>query len=101
MRFWLPARENNPVILFEHKGLYRRGKHPVSFDPDYRKVWHPRRVREGSYATLVTYGEMHTWGGGRMRLPCRRNTRPISKVRPEVPIATGPLRDCRVGGTQR
>ncbi len=52
------CEENNPVMLFEHKGLYRRGKHPVAFDPDYRSVWKPRRVREGSYATLVTYGEM-------------------------------------------
>ena len=52
------CEENNPVILFEHKGLYRRGKHPVCWDPDYRSVWRPKRVREGSYATLVTYGEM-------------------------------------------
>jgi 2-oxoisovalerate dehydrogenase E1 component len=52
------CEDNNPVMIFEHKGLYRRGKHPVSWDPDYRKVWHPKRVREGGYATLVTYGEM-------------------------------------------
>jgi 2-oxoisovalerate dehydrogenase E1 component len=52
------CEENNPVMLFEHKGLYRRGKHPVAWDPDYRKVWHPKRIREGNYATLVTYGEM-------------------------------------------
>jgi len=52
------CEENNPVILFEHKGLYRRGKHAVAWDPEYRKVWRPRRVREGNYATLVTYGEM-------------------------------------------
>jgi len=52
------CEENNPVILFEHKGLYRRGKHPVAWDPAYRGVWHPRRVRQGDYATLVTYGEM-------------------------------------------
>jgi 2-oxoisovalerate dehydrogenase E1 component len=52
------SEDNNPVLLFEHKGLYRRGKHPVKWDPDYRSIWHPRRVREGSYATLVTYGEM-------------------------------------------
>ncbi|HEY1792623.1 MAG TPA: thiamine pyrophosphate-dependent enzyme [Opitutaceae bacterium] len=51
------AEENNPVILFEHKGLYRRGKHPVAWDPGYRAVWTPRRVRDGDYATLVTYGE--------------------------------------------
>ena len=50
--------DDNPVILFEHKGLYRRGKHPVKFDPDYRRIWEPHRVRAGDFATLVTYGEM-------------------------------------------
>jgi 2-oxoisovalerate dehydrogenase E1 component len=52
------CEDNNPVLLFEHKGLYRRGKHPVAWDPGYRGIWHPRRVRPGQYATLVTYGEM-------------------------------------------
>ncbi len=52
------SEDNNPVILFEHKGLYRRGKHPVVWDPAYRDVWRPRRVRSGDFATLVTYGEM-------------------------------------------
>ncbi len=51
------CEDNNPVLLFEHKGLYRRGKHPIAWDPAYRDVWHPRRVRTGDYATLVTYGE--------------------------------------------
>ena len=50
--------DNNPVLLFEHKGLYRRGKHPVRWDPDYRSAWKPKRVRAGDYATVVTYGEM-------------------------------------------
>jgi hypothetical protein len=35
------SEDNNPVLLFEHKGLYRRGKHPVAWDPDYRSVWRP------------------------------------------------------------
>ena len=48
----------NPVLLFEHKGLYRRGKAPVVWDPAYRAVWQPRHVRAGDHATLVTYGEM-------------------------------------------
>jgi 2-oxoisovalerate dehydrogenase E1 component len=51
------CEDNNPVILFEHKGLYRRGKHPLAWDPQYREVWHPKLVRKGDYATLVTYGE--------------------------------------------
>ena len=50
--------DNNPVLLFEHKGLYRRGKQPVAWDPLYRDVWTPRVVRTGSFATFVTYGEM-------------------------------------------
>lgn len=48
----------NPVLIFEHKGLYRRGKAPVAWDPAYRSVWQPRHVRAGDHATLVTYGEM-------------------------------------------
>ncbi|MFA5056786.1 MAG: thiamine pyrophosphate-dependent enzyme [Opitutaceae bacterium] len=50
--------DDNPVLLFEHKGLYRRGKQPVAWDPHYRDVWNPRCVRPGDFATLVTYGEM-------------------------------------------
>jgi 2-oxoisovalerate dehydrogenase E1 component len=50
--------DDNPVIIFEHKGLYRRGKHPVKFDANYREVWQPRHVRSGDFATLVSYGEM-------------------------------------------
>ena len=50
--------DDNPVILFEHKGLYRRGRQPVKFDPDYRSVWQPRHVHQGDFATVVTYGEM-------------------------------------------
>ncbi len=51
------CEENNPVLLLEHKGLYRRGKHPVAWDPGYRGIWQPKRVRTGAFATLVTYGE--------------------------------------------
>jgi 2-oxoisovalerate dehydrogenase E1 component len=50
--------DDNPVLLFEHKRLYRLLKAEVAFDPDYREVWHPRRVREGAHATIVSYGEM-------------------------------------------
>jgi 2-oxoisovalerate dehydrogenase E1 component len=50
--------DDNPVILFEHKGLYRRGKHLVAWDPAYRDAWLPRRVLEGTYATFVSFGEM-------------------------------------------
>ena len=50
--------DNNPVILFEHKALYRRGRSPVAWDPNYRDVWQPRKLRGGDFATFVTYGEM-------------------------------------------
>jgi 2-oxoisovalerate dehydrogenase E1 component len=50
--------DDNPVLLFEHKGLYRRGRQPVAWDPDYRSVWQPALLRHGTYATFITYGEM-------------------------------------------
>jgi len=50
--------DNNPVLLFEHKGLYRRGRAPVTWNPRYREVWTPRHLRTGDFATFVTYGEM-------------------------------------------
>lgn len=50
--------DNNPVLLFEHKGLYRRGKSPVAWDPNFRDVWQPRHLLNGDFATVVTYGEM-------------------------------------------
>jgi len=50
--------DDNPVLLFEHKSLYRKGRAPVAWDPAYRSVWEPRHVRSGDFATLVSYGEM-------------------------------------------
>ena len=50
--------DNNPVLLFEHKALYRRGKAPVAWDANYRDVWSPKKLHAGDYATLVTYGDM-------------------------------------------
>ena len=50
--------DDNPVLLFEHKALYRAAKAPVQWDPDYRDIWQPRQVRSGDFATIVTYGEM-------------------------------------------
>lgn len=52
------AEDGNPVLLFEHKALYRRGKQTLAWNPSYRDVWQPRLVRPGRHATLVTYGEM-------------------------------------------
>ena len=50
--------DHNPVILFEHKALYRRGRSPVTWDANYRDIWSPKKLRTGDHATLVTYGEM-------------------------------------------
>ena len=50
--------DDNPVIIFEHKALYRRSRAPVAWDADYRDVWSPRHLRQGGHATFVTYGEM-------------------------------------------
>ena len=50
--------DDNPVLLFEHKGLYRSVKAPVQYDPNYQSVWEPRHVSSGDFATIVTYGEM-------------------------------------------
>lgn len=55
--------DDNPVILFEHKALYRRGKQPVQWDPNYRSIWEPAKLRSGDHATIVTYGEMTLLAG--------------------------------------
>ena len=55
--------DDNPVILFEHKALYRRGKQPVQWDRNYRSVWEPAKLRSGDHATIVTYGEMTLLAG--------------------------------------
>ncbi len=56
--------DDNPVLVFEHKGLYRHGRQPVVWDPHYRDIWRPARLRAGDYATLVTYGEMTRLAAG-------------------------------------
>ncbi len=53
--------DDNPVLIFEHKKLYRLLKAPVKFNPDYEKVWQPALRRKGDFATVVTYGEMTLW----------------------------------------
>lgn len=50
--------DDNPVLLFEHKHLYRTTRGPVAFDPNYRSVWRPKKIRAGTNGTIVTYGDM-------------------------------------------
>src|SRR5499427_7556450 len=53
-------RDDNPVIYFEHKYLYRRAKGPVPQGDDVVPIGKAAVVREGSDATLLTYGAMVT-----------------------------------------
>ncbi|RME70052.1 MAG: transketolase [Verrucomicrobia bacterium] len=50
--------DNNPVLLFEHKRLYRLHRAEVAFDPNYRSIWRPHKVRSGTHGTIIAYGEM-------------------------------------------
>jgi 2-oxoisovalerate dehydrogenase E1 component len=49
---------DDPVLLFEHKSLYRGLRGDISISDDYHHVWHPRLVRKGEVATIVSYGQL-------------------------------------------
>ena len=52
-------RDDNPVVYFEHKYLYRRAKGPVpEGDDEIVPIGVAATRREGSDATLLTYGAM-------------------------------------------
>jgi 2-oxoisovalerate dehydrogenase E1 component beta subunit len=51
-------RDDNPVVYFEHKYLYRRVKGPVPEGDDVVPIGVAATRREGSDATLLTYGAM-------------------------------------------
>src|SRR6187431_3034697 len=53
-------RDNNPVIYFEHKYLYRRAKGPVPEGDEIVPIGVAAVRRPGSDATVVTYGAMVT-----------------------------------------
>jgi 2-oxoisovalerate dehydrogenase E1 component beta subunit len=53
-------RDDNPVVYFEHKYLYRRAKGPVPEGDDIVPIGEAATRREGSDVTLVTYGAMVT-----------------------------------------
>ena len=53
-------RDDNPVIYFEHKYLYRRAKGPVPEGDEIVPIGEAAIRREGSDATLLTYGAMVT-----------------------------------------
>jgi pyruvate/2-oxoglutarate/acetoin dehydrogenase E1 component len=51
-------RDDNPVVYFEHKYLYRRAKGPVPEGDEIVPIGVAATRREGSDATLLTYGAM-------------------------------------------
>jgi len=51
-------RDDNPVIYFEHKYLYRRAKGPVPEGDEIVPIGLAATRREGTDITLLTYGAM-------------------------------------------
>ena len=51
-------RDDNPVVYFEHKYLYRRAKGPVPEGDEIVPIGVAATRREGRDATLLTYGAM-------------------------------------------
>src|SRR6188768_2317821 len=51
-------RDDNPVVYFEHKYLYRRAKGPVPEGDDIVPIGVAAVRRPGKDATLITYGAM-------------------------------------------
>ena len=52
------VRDNDPVIFFEHKGLYRRIKEDLPAEEFTVPIGQAKVVREGRDLTIVTYGAM-------------------------------------------
>jgi 2-oxoisovalerate dehydrogenase E1 component beta subunit len=52
------VRDNDPVIFFEHKGLYRRIREDLPEEPYTVPIGKARVAREGRDLTIVTYGAM-------------------------------------------
>src|ERR1700724_2636699 len=51
-------RDNDPVLYFEHKGLYRRIKEDLPAEEFTVPIGKAKVVREGRDLTIVTYGAM-------------------------------------------
>ena len=60
--FLLPAFEDpNPVLYFEHKGLYRSLREEVCKEEFTTEIGKARWVQEGEEITLITYGLAAQW----------------------------------------
>jgi len=51
-------RDNDPVLFFEHKGLYRKIKEDLPQEDYTVPIGKAKVVREGRHLTIVTYGAM-------------------------------------------
>ena len=51
-------RDPDPVIFFEHKGLYHASREEVPDEPEALPLGRAQVVREGSAITLIAYGAM-------------------------------------------
>jgi 2-oxoisovalerate dehydrogenase E1 component beta subunit len=51
-------RDNDPVLFFEHKGLYRRIKEDLPAEDYTVPIGKAKVVREGRDLTIITYGAM-------------------------------------------
>lgn len=51
-------RDNDPVLFFEHKGLYRRIKEDLPPEPYTVPIGQARIAREGRDLSIITYGAM-------------------------------------------
>ena len=52
------VRDNNPVLFFEHKGLYRRIKEDLPAEEYTVPLGKAKVVREGKHLSIITYGAM-------------------------------------------
>src|SRR5579864_8259031 len=51
-------RDNDPVLFFEHKGLYRRIKEDLPADDYSVPIGKAKIVREGRHLSIIAYGAM-------------------------------------------
>jgi 2-oxoisovalerate dehydrogenase E1 component beta subunit len=51
-------RDNDPVLFFEHKGLYRRIKEDLPAEEYTVPLGKAKVVREGTHLSIITYGAM-------------------------------------------
>lgn len=58
---WSSLFDPNPVLIFEHKKLYRSLRGPKITDLRYEEIGKARIHRQGSHASIITYGMGVHW----------------------------------------